>query len=119
MFTLEDIDQVLIHYDGVLGAAARLYAGGHDLAEPGLSPVNGNFAGFPPTILSAGTRDMLLSVTCRVHRKLRVEGIDAQLHVFEGMPHGFYLSVPDAPESKEMYREVARFFAERLSAAGE
>ena len=60
MFTNEDIDQVLVHYDGVLGAAARLYAGDHDLADPPLSPVNGDFAGFPPTILIAGTRDMLL-----------------------------------------------------------
>ena len=61
MFTNEDIDQVLVHYNGVLGAAARLYAGDHDLADPRLSPVNGDFAGFPPTILIGGTRDMLLS----------------------------------------------------------
>jgi epsilon-lactone hydrolase len=114
MFTNEDIDQVLVHYDGVLGAAARLYAGGRDLADPGLSPVNGDFAGFPPTVLIAGTRDMLLSTTVRLHRKLRAAGIDAQLHVFEGMPHGFYLGLPDAPESRETYTEIARFFADRL-----
>jgi epsilon-lactone hydrolase len=111
--TNEDIDQVLIHYDGVLGAAARLYAGKHELAEPGLSPVNGEFTGFPPTILIAGTRDMLLSCTARVHRKLRAAGIEAQLHVFEGMSHGYYLSLPDAPESRETYTEIARFFAQR------
>ncbi len=72
--TLEDIDQVLIHYDGVLAGAARLYAAGRNLDDPLLSPVNGDFAGFPPTILIAGTRDMLLSVTVRVHRKLRARG---------------------------------------------
>jgi epsilon-lactone hydrolase len=114
MFTNEDIDQVLVHYDGVLGAAARLYAGQHDLAEPLLSPVNGDFAGFPPTVLIAGTRDMLLSATVRVHRKLRAAGVDAQLHVFEGMSHGFYLSLPDAPESRETYTEISHFFGERL-----
>ncbi|HTU24613.1 MAG TPA: alpha/beta hydrolase [Pirellulales bacterium] len=114
LFTNEDIDQVIVHYDFVLGAAARLYAGGRDLADPGLSPVNGDFAGFPPTILIAGTRDMLLSATVRVHRKLRAAGIEADLHVFEGMPHGFYLSLPDAPESRETFTEVARFFGSHL-----
>ncbi len=114
LLTNEDVDQVLVHYDGVLGAAARLYANGRDLADPGLSPVNGDFAGFPPTILIAGTRDMLLSTTVLIHRKLRSLGIDAQLHVFEGMPHGFYLAVPDAPESRETFTEIARFFTARL-----
>ena len=114
LFTNEDIDQVIVRYRGVLGAAARLYAGDHDLAEPLLSPVNGDFAGFPPTILIAGTRDMLLSATVRVHRKLRAAGIDAQLHVFEGMSHGFYLALPDAPESRETFSEIARFFGSRL-----
>jgi acetyl esterase/lipase len=114
MFTCHDIDQVLIRYDGVLGAAARLYAAGRDLADPQLSPVNGDFAGFPPTILIAGTRDMLLSATVRVHRKLRQAGVEADLHVFEGMSHGFYLAVPAAPESRETFAEIARFFAARL-----
>ncbi len=114
MFTLEGIDQVLLRYDGTLGAAARLYAAGRDLADPRLSPVNGDFAGFPPTILIAGTRDMLLSTTVRVHRKLRQADVKAELHVFEGMSHGFYLAVPRAPESVETFAEIARFFAARL-----
>jgi len=114
LFTNEDIDQVIVRYRGVLGAAARLYAGGRDLADPLLSPVNGDFTGFPPTILIAGTRDMLLSATARVHRKLRAAGIDAQLHVFEGMSHGFYLALPDAPESRETFSEIARFFGAHL-----
>jgi acetyl esterase/lipase len=41
--------------------------------------------GFPPAILTTGTRDLLLSNTVRVHRKLREAGIDAQLEVFEGL----------------------------------
>jgi epsilon-lactone hydrolase len=114
MLTLEDIDQVLVHYDGVLGAAARLYAAGRDLNDPLLSPVNGDLAGFPPTILIAGTRDMLLSATVRVHRKLRQAGVEADLHVFEGMSHGFYLAITESPESRETFGEIAQFFAAHL-----
>jgi acetyl esterase/lipase len=114
MFTLEGIDQVLLRYGGTLGAAARLYAAGRDLSDPQLSPINGDFAGFPPSILIAGTRDMLLSTTVLVHRKLRQAGVAADLHVFEGLSHGFYLAVPDAPESCETFSEIAKFFAARL-----
>ncbi len=114
IYALADLDQVLIHYDGVLGAAAKLYANGRDLSDPGLSPVNGEFKGFPPTILIAGTRDMLLSATVRVHRKLRAAGIEADLHVFEAASHGFYVSVPKSPESRETFSEVAQFFATHL-----
>ena len=41
------------------------------MKDPLLSPVYGDMAGFPPTILTSGTRDLLLSNTVRVHRKLR------------------------------------------------
>ena len=86
-FTNEMIDNVLVSNDGWLGDAAKLYAGGTDLKDPQLSPVYGDFAGFPPTILTSGTRDLFLSNTVRVHRKLRQAGVVSDLHVFEGQSH--------------------------------
>lgn len=44
----------------------------------------GDLSGFPPTLLLSGTRDLFLSNTARVHRKLRQAGVPADLHVFEG-----------------------------------
>lgn len=93
-----------------------LYAGGHDLADPYLSPVFGDFTkGFPPTILVSGTRDMLLSPTVMMHRALRRAGIDAELHVFEAMPHGGLSG--SAPEDRELQAEIARFLRAKLGAA--
>jgi epsilon-lactone hydrolase len=55
-----------------------LYAGGHDMTHPYLSPLFGDFAkGFPPTLLTSGTRDLLLSPTVMLHRKLRKAGVEA------------------------------------------
>ena len=68
------VDNVLVSPDGICDAAAKFYANGHDLADPLLSPVYGDMHGFPPAILSSGTRDLLLSNTVRVHRKLREGG---------------------------------------------
>jgi monoterpene epsilon-lactone hydrolase len=64
----------------------RLYANGHDLAHPYLSPLFGDVTGFPPTFLQTGTRDLFLSNTVRMHRKLRSAGVETELHVFEAMP---------------------------------
>jgi len=107
--TNEWLDNVLVSYNGYLTHAAELYANGHDLKDPQLSPIYGDFHGFPPTILTTGTRDLFLSNTVRAHRKLRQAGVDAVLEVFEGISHGQYL-VPDAPETKEALAEISRFF---------
>ena len=108
------VDNALVSYEPVLGAAARLYAHGRDLEDPHLSPVYGEFKGFPPTILTSGTRDLFLSNTVRVHRKLREAGVEAQLEVFEGQSHAQYLADTTAPESKEAFEEIAGFFDRHL-----
>jgi monoterpene epsilon-lactone hydrolase len=114
-FTNEMLDNVLVSNDGWLGDAAKLYANGHDLKDPMLSPVYGDFDGFPPTILTSGTRDLFLSNTVRVHRKMRAAGVDAELHVFEGQSHAQYQADLSAPETKEYFAEVTRFFDKHLA----
>jgi epsilon-lactone hydrolase len=109
-FTNESLDNALGGYEPLLSAAAKLYANGIDLKDPRLSPVYGDFAGFPPTILTTGTRDLFLSNTVRVHRKLREAGVDAQLEVYEGQSHAQYIPDPSAPETKEAFGEIAKFF---------
>ncbi len=95
--------------DNVLGSlitANLLYANGHDLTHPYLSPLFADVAGFPPTFLQTGTRDLYLSNTVRMHRKLRAAGVEAELHVFEAMPHGGFAG---APEDIEVRMELRRF----------
>jgi acetyl esterase/lipase len=112
--TNEWIDNVLVSWDGFLGRAALLYAAGRDLQDPQLSPIYGDFTGFPPTLLTSGTRDLFLSNTVRTHRKLRRAGVTAELHVYEGQSHGAYLRDADIPESREAFAEIAAFFDRHL-----
>ena len=114
-YTNHMVDNVLVSRDGFCDAGVRVYANGRDLADPLLSPVYGDLSGFPPTILISGTRDLLLSNTVRVHRKLRQAGVDASLHVFEGQSHAQYLFDEAAPETKEAFDEIAAFFDARLA----
>jgi acetyl esterase/lipase len=85
------------------------------LRNPYLSPVYGDFSGFPPTILTTGTRDLFLSNTVRVHRKLRRAGVIAELNVYEGVSHAEYLALPDVPETREAFGEIAEFFDRHLA----
>jgi acetyl esterase/lipase len=96
-----------------LQACAALYAGSHHTKDPLISPVYGDFTkGFPPAILTSGTRDMLLSDKVRIHRKLRQAGVETYLQIFEGMSHAQYILVFTSPESREAFQEIASFFAE-------
>jgi acetyl esterase/lipase len=104
------VDTVLVQR---VTESVLLYAGGHDLRDPYLSPIFGDFGrGFPPTLLISGTRDLLLSNTVRLHRALRKAGAEADLHVFEAMPHGGFFG---APEDQDATEEQIRFIDRVLS----
>jgi monoterpene epsilon-lactone hydrolase len=92
---------------GSLMPVNLLYAAEHDLRHPYLSPLFGDFGkGFPPTILTTGTRDLFLSNTVRMHRALRAAGVPAELHVLDAAGH---MGFPGAPEGEELEREIRRF----------
>jgi acetyl esterase/lipase len=108
------LDNVLVSPDGFCDAGTKVYANGHDLKDPLLSPVYGDVKGFPPTILTSGTRDLLLSNTVRMHRKLRQAGIEAVLQIFEGQSHAQYYRDDTSPEAREAFEEIAGFFDKHL-----
>jgi monoterpene epsilon-lactone hydrolase len=110
------VDNSLVAPGGFCDAATRFYANGHDLGDPLLSPVYGDVRGFPPAILTSGTRDLLLSNTVRMHRRLRQAGVEATLQVFEGQAHAQYYRDATAPESREAFSEIATFFDHHLGA---
>jgi len=115
--TNQGVDRHIPTLDGFIDAAVRLYAGNLDVANPRVSPIYGDFDGFPPTLLVSGTRDLFLSNTVRTHIKLRQAGAEADLLVYEGMAHADYLHVPTAAESLHFYEEIGAFFVKHLRAS--
>ena len=85
----------------------ELYAAGADLRHPHLSPLFGDLTGFPPTLLTSGTRDLFLSNTVLMHRALRRASVEAELHVLEAGPHGGFMGL--APEDHELDAEIRSF----------
>lgn len=89
------------------------YAGDLDLKDPVLSPVYADLKGFPPTLFITSGRDLLLSGTTILHRAFLRAGVNAQLVVFEALPHAFWNN-PDLPETKEAHILMAKFFDDQL-----
>ena len=112
--TNQGVDRNIPTYEGIIEAAVLLYAGELDLKDPRISPIYGDFHGFPPTLLVTGTRDLFLSNTVRTHTKLRQAGATADILVFEGVSHADYLIEMASPESRLFLAELNRFFAQYL-----
>ncbi len=85
------------------------YVGSTERKDPVLSPVYADVKGFPPTLFITSTRDLLLSGTTILHRAFLRAGVNAQLVVFEALPHAFWNNAR-LPESREMHQLSAAFF---------
>ena len=70
---------------------------------------------FPPTLLIAGSRDFTVSSLFHAQAALTNVGVEAELHVWDGMWHAFFMD-PDLPESQQVYRVVVKFFDRHLGA---
>lgn len=67
----------------------------------------------PPALFITSERDMLLSGTTILERAYLRAGDDAQLIVFEGLPHACWNDV-SLPESREADHYMAGFFTKHL-----
>jgi len=89
------------------------YVGTTNPKDPVLSPLYADLRGMPPTLFITSGRDLLLSGTTILHRAFLRAGSDAQLVVFEALPHAFWNDV-DLPESHEADEIMAHFFDTHL-----
>lgn len=93
----------------------RSYFEGIDLGDPMVSPIMApaTLAQFPPTLIITGTRAFEMSAAVHTHTALVKAGVDADLHVWDGLGHAFFYD-PALPESREAFDVMARFFARHL-----
>ena len=92
------------------------YAAGHE-DEAYVSPILGDFTGFPPTLLFAGSDEILLSDAKTVYKRLKKASAECKLVVEEGMWHVYPLY--GTPEGKKALEEMSLFIQTRLGMAGQ
>jgi acetyl esterase/lipase len=98
-----------------IGLPPLTYLVGADPHDPLVAPANSPavLAWFPPTLVITGTRGFEMSSAVYSHTQLVKAGVDAELHVWEGLFHGFFYN-PDVPESRECTDVIIKFFERHL-----
>jgi acetyl esterase/lipase len=104
-----------LDYELHLRDSVAAYAGDIDQKDPRVSPLYADYSGgFPPTLITTGTRDLLMSDCARLSTRMRRAGVDARFHVWEGMWHVFEWW-PEVPEAEASMDEIAEFLREHLA----
>ncbi|MBR6403306.1 MAG: alpha/beta hydrolase [Eubacterium sp.] len=88
------------------------YIGDADPRDPRISPLYGDFAGFPPMLIQSGTDEMLLSDSESVAEKAKATGVKVRFTKYPGMFHVFQMAGTIMDESKSAWAEVRRFLEE-------
>lgn len=93
------------------------YFRGVTAGDPVLAPGDHEelLARFPPALLISGTRDFAMGGVLASHGKLVRLGVEADLHVWEGLGHATFAFNPRLPESDEVHEVIVRFFGKHLS----
>jgi epsilon-lactone hydrolase len=110
-----DADPLLT--EAALRAAAVQYLNGDDARDPLASPLYGDLAGLPPIQIMVGDAEVLLDDARRYAARAARAGVDATLHVWEGMPHVFESNVGKLAASGEAFDLIGAFFSEHLATA--
>ncbi len=113
-FTNGELDPLISSEE--LRETALLYAGGHDLREPYISPLYGDFTGFPPTLVHVGTNEVLLDDSRNLAREMDKQGADVDIDIYEGMWHVWHLY--DIPEARAAVAKISWFIRTNLEIGG-
>ncbi len=87
----------------------RDYVGDHDPMDEYISPMFGDFRGFPPMLIQVGSYEMLLSDSVDVAAKARGQGVKVRLSIYDGMFHIFQMAAKMLPESRKAWVEIGKF----------
>lgn len=85
----------------------QAYAPGKDLTDPLISPLFGDYTGFPPVYIQVGENEILLSDSLRLKDQMAAAGVSVKLDCYEGMWHVFQMS--PVKTAKEAIDQAAEF----------
>jgi acetyl esterase/lipase len=96
---------------GLVGA----YLGETDPKNPLASPLYGDLRGLPPIRVHVGDDELLLDDSRRYVASAVAAGVDAELGVWMGMPHGFVAYTREFDAARKVLKEIGAFLAARLT----
>ena len=100
--------------DRLLKSDMYSWCGDADRTDPLVSPVFGDYKGFPPTLMTVGADEILLDDTRTIEKKMKAEGIDVRVISHEKMFHIYPLYYTMFPESKKAYKMIQAYISEMM-----
>jgi len=85
------------------------YLGHADPNQPLASPLYGEFSGLPPIRVHVGDDEVLLDDSRRYVERAARAGVDAELDVWMGMPHGFVTGIGQFDAARESLDAIGAF----------
>ena len=102
--------------DVFLANAALAYAPQAEQTHPYASPVYADYSqGFPPTLIQAGSREILLSDSIRLYQALDLAGQSVKLDLYDGMCHVFQFFPIEGLEAMQARAKTCEFIHDHLS----
>lgn len=99
-------DPILLFLNGGPGFH---YVQGENTKTPCISPLFGNFSNFPKIFIVVGENEILLSDSLSIGEKAHIQGVDVQVHLWQGMFHIFPVLSRLLPESKKAMNEISEY----------
>jgi acetyl esterase/lipase len=81
---------------------------------PYASPLYGELAGLPPTLIQVGSDEILRDDAVRMADKLRAAGSHVELEIWPRMPHVWHLFASVMPEARQAIARIGDFLQSRL-----
>ncbi|HSW13965.1 MAG TPA: alpha/beta hydrolase fold domain-containing protein [Solimonas sp.] len=100
-----------------LRCALDFYSGDADRADPELSPLYANFAGYPPLHFLAADTEIMLDDSVWAEQRARRAGVITRLDIWPQLPHAFPLFARWFPEARQARHDIAAFLRQHLSTA--
>ena len=95
--------------EGCLIPLRKIYVGDHDVKDPLISPMFGDFSGFPPTFITCDYNETLAEDSYCLYDKLEQAGTEVEMVVMKGAFHAFATIGTGAPETKKLLEDNNRF----------
>ena len=93
----------------------QVYLGDHERIDPLASPVFGDWTDAPAVLIQVGSEEVLLDDSRRMAGKIMLDGGDAELQIYDGMPHVFQGYAPKLTIASEAIHNIGQFLRQSFS----
>ncbi|MGE5269044.1 MAG: alpha/beta hydrolase [Thiohalocapsa sp.] len=101
----------------IAGDFAACYLAGADPRNPYVSPLYGDPAGLPPTLIQVGSDEVLRDDAVRMAARMRAAGCPVELEMWPRMPHVWHAFAAVMPEARQAIARIGSFVERHATAA--